>query len=96
VPEDVTFEWDSAKADENLRKHGVSFEDAATAFADPLSVTVRDPDHSETEHRFALVGRTTLGALVVVIHAERGENIRIISARRATPSEVRSHEQDAE
>lgn len=95
MSEEVAFEWDTAKAEENLRKHGVSFDDAAMAFADPLSVTVRDPDHSDDEHRFVLVGRTTPGTLVVVVHTERGENIRIISARPAKPSEVRAHEQEA-
>jgi uncharacterized DUF497 family protein len=88
------FEWDPVKALDNLRKHEVSFDDAATAFGDPLSITIPDPDHSDDEHRFVLVGRTTPGTLVVVSHAERGNNVRIISARRATPREVRRHEED--
>ena len=89
----TTVEWDARKAAAHLRKHGVSFDDAATAFSDPLSITVSDPDHSDDELRFVLIGRALSGRLVVVVHAERGENIRIISARAATLREVRSHEQ---
>lgn len=87
------LEWDAKKAVEYLRKHGVSFDDAATAFADPLSITVSDPDHSVDEHRFVLVGRSLRAGVVVVVHADRGDNVRIISARLATPREVRKHEQ---
>lgn len=89
----MEFEWDQAKADSNLEKHGVSFDEAATAFGDPLSLTIPDPDHSEDEERFVLLGETYLGRLVVVPHTERGERIRIISARLATGSERTSYEQ---
>jgi len=89
----INFEWDDRKAKSNLRKHGVSFEEAATAFGDPLSITVADPDHSEQEDRFVLVGSTFRDRLVVVVHTERGDKIRIIGARPATRSERRTYEQ---
>lgn len=88
----MEFEWDPDKADSNLRKHGVSFDEAATAFADPLSLTIPDPDHSSEEDRFVLMGETYHGRLVVVVFAERGERFRIISARLATRRERRSYE----
>ena len=87
------FEWDRAKAEGNLGKHGVAFEEARTAFEDPRSMTVPDPDHSAEEARFILIGATTLHRIIVVVHALRGENIRIISARLATPSERRTREE---
>lgn len=93
MSDEATFEWDPAKAADNLRKHGVSFDDAATAFADPLSVTIGDPDHSDDEQRFVLVGRALRACIVVVVHTDRGDNVRIISARLAAPREVRKHEQ---
>jgi len=89
----LSFEWDVQKANANLRKHGVSFEEAATAFGDPLSVTIPDPDHSEDEDRFILMGSTYRGRILVVVHTDRGDNIRIISARRATRTERRDYEQ---
>jgi hypothetical protein len=89
----VEFEWDPDKAATNLEKHDVSFEEAATAFGDPLSRTIDDPDHSEDEDRFILLGETLTGRLVVVAHTERRDNIRIISARQATPSERRDYEE---
>ena len=91
---DADFEWDSRKATENRRKHGVSFKDAVTAFADPLAVTVVDPDHSSTaERRYILVGRSARGRLLVVSHAERDTVIRIISARPATRRERNQYEE---
>ena len=91
---DADFEWDSRKAAENRRRHGVSFEDAVTAFADPLAVTVTDPDHSSAaERRYILVGRSVRGRLLVVSHAERGTAIRIISARPATRREREQYEE---
>jgi hypothetical protein len=83
----VEFEWDGRKAKANLRKHGVSFEEAATAFRDPLSATARDPDHSTGEDRFITFGVSSRGRLLVVSHTERGEKVRIISARAATKGE---------
>ena len=80
----LTFEWDEAKASANVRKHGVRFEAAATAFGDLLSVTVADPDHSLDEDRFILLGVTERDRLVVVAHTMRGDTIRLINARLAT------------
>ena len=78
----------------NITKHGVSFEEAATAFADPLSITRFDPDHSDDEDRYLLLGATYAGQLVVVAHTDRGENVRIISARLATRRERRTYASD--
>jgi uncharacterized DUF497 family protein len=81
------FEWDAAKATKNLRKHGVSFEEASGVFYDPLAVTGADPDHSEAEERLITFGMSSAGQLLVVSHTERGEAFRIISARIATQPE---------
>ena len=83
----MQFEWDTAKAAKNLAKHGVSFEEAATVFRDTLSATGADPDHSVGEERFITFGVSTSGRLLVVAHTERGDTIRIISARPATRGE---------
>ena len=91
----LEFRWDLRKAASNLRKHGVLFEDAATAFGDPHSITIPDPDHSAAERRFTLIGMTRRGLVVVVSHTERGDTIRIISARKATRSERASYEEDS-
>ncbi len=88
----MEFEWDDAKARANLRKHGISFDDASTAFYDALSVTIPDPDHSAGERRFLLIGVTLTGRLVVVSHTDRGRRIRIINARRATRRERTAYE----
>ena len=90
----MNFEWESEKAAENLERHGIAFEEAATAFGDPLSITIGDPDHSEAEDRFILLGMTFRGRLVVVVHTDRGENVRLISARLATRRERQSYEQE--
>lgn len=92
----LRFEWDPRKARANLRKHRVSFEEAATAFDDPMSVTVADPDHSIGEERFVLLGRTVRGRLVVVAFAEPDTDIPIIrpiSARLADRGEHRDYEE---
>ena len=94
---DFRFEWDATKAATNRRKHGVTFQQAATVFRDRLAVSIRDGMHSESEARWATVGQAENGALVVVIHTnnETGSgamNVRIISARRATRSERRDYE----
>ena len=88
-----TFEWDADKAAANARKHGVTFPEAATAFGDPLAITIPDVRHSMEEDRFALIGRSERGRLLVVMHTDRGHAIRIISARSATPRERRKYEQ---
>ena len=89
----MKFEWDPGKAAENVAKHGVSFEEAATVFRDTLSVTGLDPDHSIDEERLVIFGVSTSGRLLVVAHTERGDTIRIISARPTTPAERRIYEE---
>lgn len=89
----LTFEWDEKKARKNLKKHGVSFEEAATVFGDPLSLTIDDPLHSKYEKRFVTMGESMRRRILVVVHAERGDNIRIISARVATRRERRAYEE---
>jgi len=90
----VEFEWDEKKADENLKKHDVEFVEAVTVFADPLSVTVRDPDHSERENRFIIVGYSNRFRPLVVSHMDRDGRVRIISARQLTPAERRDYEKE--
>lgn len=92
---EIAFEWDPRKAAANLRKHGVAFEEAATAFADPHSITIPDPDHSAAEARFILIGLSAIERLLVVIHLERGARIRLISARLAARREQRTYEEDS-
>ncbi len=89
----LNFEWDKKKAASNFRKHSVSFEEAATAFGDRLSLTITDPDHSRGEERFLLVGVSVLGRLLVVAHTERSDTIRIISARLASRGEKVKYEE---
>ena len=86
-------EWDPRKAASNLRKHGVSFLEAATVFQDALSLTGDDPDHSQHEERFITFGVSGTGRLLVVSHVVRGERIRIISARPATRAERKLYEE---
>ncbi len=90
----LNFEWDGAKAKSNLTKHGVSFEEATTVFGDPLSVTIPDPEHSQTENRFVILGHSHRARLLVVIHTDRGDNIRIISARPASRHERKDYEEN--
>ena len=92
----LTFEWDENKAKRNLKKHGVSLEKAATVFGDPLSRTIADPLHSEDEDRFVILGNSHGRRLVVVVFTERGEHIRIISARRASRRERKNYEEGIE
>ena len=89
----MEFQWDAAKAVQNLAKHGVSFEEATTAMRDPLSATGLDPDHSVGEERFVTFGVSSRGRLLVVAHTEREDIIRIISAREATRPERRIYEE---
>ena len=91
----LQFDWDEAKAETNIRKHGISFEEAITVFGDPLAVTIYDVGHSGDEDRFVNVGHSIGGRVLVVVYAERGEYIHIISCRRATPAEERQYEQQA-
>ena len=90
----MTFEWDPIKARLNLHKHRVSFEEAATALLDPLSKTALDPEHSFTERRFVTLGVSWRGRLLAVSYTERGQNIRVISARPATRHEREIYEED--
>lgn len=87
----LTFEWNQAKALENERKHGVTFEEASTSFGDLRSLTIADPDHSDAEDRYVLLGMSFSGRLLAVVHTERGVNIRIISARPATRREAAAY-----
>ena len=89
----MQFEWDPAKAAENLAKHGISFQEAATVFRDPLSATGADPDHSIGEERFITFGVSTSGRLLVVAHTEHGDTIRIITARPVTAAERNIYEE---
>jgi uncharacterized DUF497 family protein len=88
----VRFEWNASKAAANLRKHGLSFDEAASVFFDPLSATGDDPDHALEERRFVTFGVSSAGRLLVVAHAERNDAIRIISARPATRAERNVYE----
>lgn len=92
----LSFEWSTAKALANRRKHRVTFEEATTVFGDTLSRTIADPDHSIDEDRFVTIGRSFQQRLLVVVHTERGDRIRLISARRAAKIEVRQYEQSPE
>ena len=87
------FEWDSEKAAANARKHGVSFEEATTVFGDPLAMNKPDPDHSEGEERFILLGRSDRYRLLVVAYAERSPRTRLFSARLAAKRERKQYEE---
>lgn len=89
----MTFEWDPLKAKTNLWKHRVSFEEAATAVLDPLSQTTLDRDHSYDETRFVTFGTSSRQRLLVVSYTRRGEVVRLISARLATPREREIYEE---
>jgi uncharacterized DUF497 family protein len=89
----MKIEWDLKKAKSNLRKHKVSFEEAATAVSDPMAATGADPDHSVTEDRYVTFGISARGRLLVVAHTEEHETIRIISARLASKGERRLYEE---
>jgi uncharacterized protein len=89
----MNFEWDEEKAEANLGKHGVSFEEARTAFADPLYVDFYDPDHSYDEHRYIIIGQSKQGRLLLVSYAERGGVTRLISSREVTPAERKAYEE---
>lgn len=87
------FEWDPKKAIANQRKHGVTFEEATSALRDVYSATARDPDHSYDEERFVTFGISSQGRLLAVSHTDRGNAIRIISARLATNAERQIYEE---
>ena len=81
------FEWDEEKAKANLTIHKVSFDEGTTLFNDPFSITIPDPDHSIDEERYIDIGTSDKGRVLVVSYTERGTNVRIISRRKATPTE---------
>jgi hypothetical protein len=87
------FEWDSKKAGQNVKKHGVSFEEASTVFGDALSLTIPDPLSSMGEERFLIIGSSYFGKLLVVAHTDKEDTIRIISARSATSRERKAYEE---
>ena len=89
----LEFEWDPAKAERNLKDHEVSFDEATTDFRDTLSITIADPDHSDSENRFVDIGISHLGRLLVVSYTDRQDRIRIISARLPTRAERKSYEE---
>jgi uncharacterized DUF497 family protein len=91
----VNYEWDAKKAKTNFRKHGVSFEEAATVFLDPLAITYPDPDHSEEEDREITIGLTTKNRVVFVSHCPRGNRTRIVGARKTTRKEREQYEEGA-
>jgi len=89
----MKIKWDNRKAQSNLRKHKVSFEEAATALSDPMAATGSDPDHSIDEYRFVTFGISTKSQLLVIAHTEEDDTIRIISARRANKGERKIYEE---
>ena len=88
----MRFEWNATKAARNLKVHGVSFDDASTVFGDPLAGTIDDPLHSQAERRSVTIRVAASGKLLVVAHTERGDAIRLISARPATRAKRRAYE----
>ena len=89
----MEFEWDPQKAKSNLSKHDISFEEAKTVFEDLLYVDFYDPDHSEAEHRYILIGESSRNRLLLVAYTERGDKIRLISARLATKQEKKAYQE---
>ncbi len=91
--DELQFTWDPDKATANLRKHGVSFEDASTVFRNPLATVLPDPTHSEQEPRSLILGHSAGGRLLLVVFTETDDQIRIISARDASARERREYEE---
>ena len=92
MPPGYRFEWNETKAEANVRRHGVSFEEASTVFGDPLAILLPDPDHSRGEERMLVLGMSSRRRVLVVSHAERPPRTRLISARPATRHERRQYE----
>ena len=90
----MNYEWDEAKARSNLAKHGIGFDEAKTVFEDPLYVDFYDPEHSAEESRYIIIGRSRQERLIIVSYAERGDAIRLISARELTPAERKAYEEN--
>lgn len=91
----MNFEWDAKKAAINVRRHHITFKEAATVFGDTLAFTFNDPDHSFGERRFITIGLSLQGKLLIVAHADRGNTIRIISARETTRAERKLYEEES-
>jgi uncharacterized DUF497 family protein len=89
------FEWDPNKVRRNIETHGMSFDEASTVFSDTLSLTIYDPLHSDKEDRFIIIGNSCKNHLLVIVHTDRGDKIRIISARKATKKERKQYEENA-
>jgi uncharacterized DUF497 family protein len=89
----MPFECNESKAERNLSKHGISFEEAKTVFDDPLYVDFYDPDHSDEEERYLIVGESNRGRLLIVSYTDRGNSIRLISAREVTRTEREAYEE---
>lgn len=89
----MQFEWDAEKATANLSKHGVSFDEARTVFDDPLYVDFYDPDHSDEEARYIIIGQSESGRLLMVSYTERDDTIRMISSRELTQAEQKAYEE---
>lgn len=89
----LEFEWDRDKAKRNIKKHGVSFEEAMTVFADPLSLTIHDPGHSDKEDRYVILGESNRRRLLVVVFTDRQDRIRIITASVASRQERKKYEE---
>ncbi len=92
----LSFEWGIQKAKSNEQKHGITFDEASTVFSDPLSLAIQDPLHSENDERFIIIGVSHKNRILIVAHTERGDNIRIISARKATKNERSYYESNAQ
>ena len=92
---ETSVRWDPEKARSNARKHGITFDEGASVFRDSLSATIGDPMHSTWEDRFVTVGRSLQNRILVMVHSEVGESIRIINARLATRNERRKYEEGA-
>jgi uncharacterized DUF497 family protein len=90
----LTFEWDEEKATANMRKHGVSFDEAKTVFNDPLAMTISDPEHSSQEDRYIDLGMSARERILLVWYTERGASIRIIGSRKATRSQRQQYEEE--
>ena len=91
----MQFEWEPEKDRDNLAKHGISFDEASTVFGDPLAVTIDDPDHSTEERRFVTTVYSTRQRIIIVVHTDRDDSVRLISAREVTPAERRVYEQES-
>ena len=88
----IIFEWDPRKAKTNFEKHSITFDEASTVFKDTLTLTIEDPLHSYDEERLVLIGMSSKNRLLVVVHTDREESIRIISARKAVKRERKYYE----